>query len=345
MPEAARNGRPAAGPALPRPRGRCSEQLFERLLTPPQPIAPIESLDPDALASEDVHLTLYCCYELHYRGFAGVDPAWEWEPTLLALRARLEQRFERALRDAVAREEIEPGEVGARLFELAEADDGPSLSHWIQRNASIEQLREFLIHRSAYQLKEADPHTWAIPRLSGRPKAALVEVQADEYGSGRLERMHSELYAATMKAAGLDSTYGAYLDQIPAPALANVNLISMFGLHRRRRAALVGHLAMFEITSAVPNGRYAKAVRRLGLGPEATEFFDEHVEADSVHENIAAYDLAQALAEAEPALASDIVFGARCLMLLEGRWGRGLIEAWEQGRSSLRPATGALAAA
>ena len=39
------------------------------------------------------------------------------------------------------------------------------------------------MHRSAYQLKEADPHTWAIPRLSGSVKAALVEV---EWGAGRV---------------------------------------------------------------------------------------------------------------------------------------------------------------
>ena len=51
------------------------------------------------------------------------------------------------------------------------------------------------MHRSAYQLKEADPHSWALPRLSGPPKAALVEVQADEYGGGRPERIHAELFA------------------------------------------------------------------------------------------------------------------------------------------------------
>ncbi len=58
------------------------------------------------------------------------------------------------------------------------------------------------MHRSAYQLKEADPHSWAIPRLSGPPKAALVEIQADEYGGGRPDRMHAELFADAMEALG-----------------------------------------------------------------------------------------------------------------------------------------------
>ena len=43
----------------------------------------------------------------------------------------------------------------------------PSLSRHIEREATLEQVLEFLVHRSAYQLKEADPHSWAIARLSG----------------------------------------------------------------------------------------------------------------------------------------------------------------------------------
>ena len=90
------------------------------------------------------------------------------------------------------------------------------------------------------------------------------------------------------------------------------------------------------MTSALPNRRYGNALRRLGFGVEATDFYDEHVEADAVHENIAAYDLAGGLARQEPELAADILFGARALLFLENRFGRRLIEAWEDGRTSLR---------
>ena len=41
----------------------------------------------------DLQLALYVCYELHYRGFAGVDPRWEWDPSLLHLRGLLEESF------------------------------------------------------------------------------------------------------------------------------------------------------------------------------------------------------------------------------------------------------------
>jgi hypothetical protein len=197
-------------------------------------------------------------------------------------------------------------------------------------------MAEHVIHRSAYQLKEADPHSWAIPRLAPGSKAALLEVQFDEYGGARAERMHAVLFARTMAALGLDDSYGAYLGALPAVTLATVNLVSGYGLHRRRRGALVGHLAAFEMTSSIPNRRYGNALRRLGFGVQATDFYDEHVEADAVHEAIAAWDLAGGLAREEPQLAGDILFGARALLALEARWGEYLLRCWEQGESSLR---------
>jgi Iron-containing redox enzyme len=325
--------------SLPEPRGELSALLAEELARPVHelPAADVPPLK-DPLADEDLQLALYLCYELHYRGVRGIDEAWEWEPSLLGLRLRLEEVFERALREAVG---DDPGELAAEesdrvLRALIDADDAPALSVYLARSGTLGEMLEFVVHRSAYQLKEADPHSWALPRLSGRPKAALVEVQADEYGGGRVERIHAELFGRTMEALGLDPAYGAYLDHIPGVTLATVNLMSLCGLHRRLRGAIVGHLAVFEMTSPVPNRRYGDALRRLGFGAEATDFFDEHVEADAVHENIAAVDLVGGLLRQEPAQAANVLLGARALLELDGRWARHLLSSWEAGRSSLR---------
>jgi hypothetical protein len=331
----------SAGPALPVPRGPLSEMLIGALCedAPPHDQAvnfPAATAE-DGVFGEDFQLSLYMLYELHYRGFAEVDERWEWQPSLLALRAELEADFEATLRERVPGGEgtADAARLGETIVRLIDADDGPQLSAYMERSASLDQFREFLIHRSAYQLKEADPHSWAIPRLHGPAKAALVEVQADEYGGGRPDRVHATLFAKAMRALDLDPTYGAYLDRIPAVTLATVNLMSHFGLHRRRRGAIVGHLAAFETTSPIPNGRYAKGLRRLGLGEDALDFFDEHVEADSVHENIAIYDMAQRLAVDEPAVADDILFGVRALLDLDTRFAAHVLGRWEQGTTSL----------
>ncbi len=290
--------------------------------------------------AEDLQLALYCCYELHYRGFDGVDERWEWEPSLLAFRAALERRFERELLELIGPPGAAPApqELDVALRELALADEAPSVSTYIERTATLDEVREFMVHRSAYQLKEADPHSWALPRLWGAPKAALVEIQADEYGGGRREAIHAELFARALAAVGLDPTYGAYLDRIPGVTLATVNLMSLLGLHRRLRGAVIGHLALFELTSSIPNRRYGAGLRRLGFDGDATAFFDVHVLADAVHESIAAVDLAGGLARQDPRLAADVVWGARALLALEGRWAEHLLAAWARDAPSLHQA-------
>jgi heme oxygenase-like protein len=323
--------------ALPAPRGPICAALW-RLLAGEAVDAdgPPEVLDP--LADDDLHLALYLSYELHYRGLPGVSERLEWDPRVLAFRRDLETQFEDELRRRADDRSLGAADVREALRRLAAPPTEGSLSTFVEQGATIEQVREFLIHRSAYQLKEADPHSWGIPRLTGASKTGLMEIQYDEYGSGDPAWMHAELFRATMVAAGLDGTYGAYVDLLPGTTLATVNLISLFGLHRRLRGALVGHLALFEMTSSLPNRAYANGLRRLGFGEPATRFFDEHVEADALHE-VLAEDLAALLATDQPALAGDVVFGATALSLVEDRSSGAILDAWGSGRSSLLAAS------
>jgi hypothetical protein len=322
---------------LPRPRGPLSESVLYGLRGAPGPAAPVR-VDPHPLASadpygEDLQLALYCCYELHYRGFAGVSDEWEWDPGVLGVRSDLERLFLRALRADVAPGDDVAAEVDALLVEPAE---GTGVTHRLHRDGQLWQLREYVVHRSTYHLKEADPQAWVIPRLSGPAKAALVTVEHDEYGSGSPAHMHSALFAAMMNQLNLCPAYGHYLDVVPAPALAEVNLMSLCGLHRALRGALVGQFAMVELTSSPGSDRLVKAMRRLGLGPAATRFYDEHVEADAVHEQVVRRGVLAPLLAAEPELAADVVFGIRASLLLGDRLCEHLLGRWDRGATSLR---------
>ncbi len=283
---------------------------------------------------EDVQLTLTLLYELHLQGLSGVSDDWEWNADLLAARAALEAPFERALRQLVPTQPS--GDTQAELLAVTSVEGGPGLSKYMARTATLPQWQEFVTHRSIYQLREADPHTMAIPRLAGGPKAALVEVQADEYGGGgRPERMHSALFALTMRALGVDSSYAAHLDRVPAVTLASVNALSFFAMHRRLLGALVGHLCAVEMTSSAPSKLYATGLRRLGFGLDATLFFDEHVEADAVHEQIVCRDLAGGLAREQPERAADILFGAEVCLTLDELVAQHMMDRWAAGSSSL----------
>jgi hypothetical protein len=336
---------------IPEPRGATSAALFDVFRSLPatsdgaQARADFASAasdtieaSPGIIRDEDLQLTLFCLYELAYSGIDGV-PDLEWDPSLIAVRSEIEAAFEAELRTVVQlppRPEPTGDALARTLFAITAPTTGPSLYRYVAKKATDEQLHEFLVQRSIYTLKEADPHSWAIPRLRGRAKAALVEIQADEYGGGRPQRIHAEIFALALRGAGLDDTYGRYVDNVPAITLASLNQMSMFGLHRRLRGAVVGHLAAFEMTSSVPNRMYGNGFRRLGYDENVTWYFDEHVEADAVHEQIAGRDLAGGLVESNPELLDDILFGAAACLTVDGWAAEHVLSAWTAGRSSLR---------
>jgi heme oxygenase-like protein len=319
---------------LPVARGPLSAAVVTVLAKSPSPEPlPLSDVDHADPYGEDLALALYACYELHYRSFDGVDPLWEWEPELLRLRAAMERVFLTALRSDTDRDDDVTAALDALLVEPV---PGNGVSHYLRDRAQWWHMREYIVHRSVYHLKEADPHAWVIPRLQGQAKASLVAVEFDEFGGGRGERIHAQLFADLMAAAGLSPGYLHYLDDVPAPAIAVVNLMSMFGLHRALRGALVGHFAAAEITTAPSAQRIVQALERLGAGQACTLFFTEHIEADAVHEQVLRRDVIGDLLRQEPHLAEDVVFGIAATELLEAQLARHLLDAWNSGMTSLR---------
>jgi hypothetical protein len=318
-------------PGLPPARGPLSKGV-EAHLRGAGRLPRLEDVARAEVYGEDLQLALYLCYELHYRGFAGVSPDREWDPDLLRVRAALEHRFLSALR-ADARLHDSVDEALADL--LVEPVDGAGVTHFLRDEGELWHLREYAAQRSLYHLKEADPHAWVLPRLWGRAKAGMAAVEFDEWGGGRADRVHARLFADLMTDLGLDTTYGRYLDAACAEALVTVNLMSLFGLHRALRGALVGHFATVEITSSPGSRRLAEAMRRTGAGPAAEHFYDEHVEADAVHEQVVRHDVIGGLLAEEPHLAADVAFGIDATEFVEDRLAARLLSDWRASRSSL----------
>jgi hypothetical protein len=310
---------------LPSPRGPLSHALFAALRG--EVSVPPVATSPDV---DDVQISLWALYELHYRGFTDVHDRYEWDPAVIGVRRQLEEQFEVKLRaltaDLVADAQKEP-DLPSRLERIT-AEPGPSIATYLHREATAEQYVEFLRVRSLYHLKEADPHSWALPRLEGAAKTALAEIQYDEYGSGDPSRLHQKLYADALVSLGLDPAYGTYVDEVPAHTLAVNNTMSLFGLQRRLRGACMGHLAAFEMTSSLPCRRFAQGAARLGLPAPVTRYFDEHVEADAVHEQLALRSLCVPLVEAEPDLHDDVLFGAAACVLLDAEAAEQTIADW-----------------
>jgi hypothetical protein len=331
---------------LPPPRGPLSSWLTDHLTqnhlaqNHRAPAPRVDTAADAAYADDDLQLSLWIANELQYRGFDGVDPEAQWDADVTAFRTRLEQPWVSWL-EANCRVIPSAEPVAVQLRTLVDADGsstpdgverGPRLAPYLRRHANREQFREFVLNRSVYQLKEADPHSFGIARLDGDAKAALVEIEADEYGGGRRERMHSELFRTTMRWLGLDDSYGYYVPDVLAVTLALSNVMSLFAIHSRWTPALIGHLAAFEMTSTLPNRQYATGAIRLGASEDQARYFTEHVEADAVHEQIAAHDLCGSYVRDHPGATADVLFGARCALVLDDLFADHLLSRWVNRR-------------
>ena len=320
------NGYPRSVTRLPTPRGDLGTSVDDVLRAAPDPTGP--PLDAKPSCPEDAALTLWVLHELAYGGFEAVDDQHERNPRLLRLRADLEDDLEDRLRSSWSGAPERDFVTG--FADWLEQWEGPSLARFVQTAAHRHQVDRLLKVRTVYHLKEADPSTWAIPRLPRAAKAALAELQYDEYGVGDPARLHSHLFAVGLQASGLDATYGAYLDEVPLEVLEQNNTVSMFGLQRRLRGAAVGHLAAFEATSSIPSRRLAQGLERLGYPQEMVRYYTEHVEADAVHEQVAIRTICGGLLQDEPDLAADVWFGAWACLHQEDQVARRLLDEWEE---------------
>jgi hypothetical protein len=312
---------------IPKPRGTLSQTLFELMRSRPDELDTIRGMRPEH--PDDAQISLWALYELSYRGFEDVEESLEWHPDLVALRGELEADLEAGLRERFRAAVGEPPAWSPEaFFDFCADHDGPSLAAFVHRDADADQVLDLLRLRSIYHLKEADWVAWQVPRLDDATKAALMELQYDEYGTGDPHRLHAGLFARGLEATGLSPVYGAYIDEAPTEILEQNNAMSLFGLNRRLRGAALGHLAAFEATSSLPSRRLAQGMRRLCLPEEMAAYYDEHVEADAVHEQLAVRTICGALLAAEPTLAADVFLGAFSCLDLEDRVAHLLLGEW-----------------
>lgn len=301
------------------PRGQLSETVFDYLTGTDRRVDRLNADAPLPRDSEDVAVTLWTLQELSYRGFDNVPDDAERDLALIELRLQLEIDLETRLRTDFSAEHFE-----GSFADIVDGSAGPSTAEFVLRDATCDEALEILIQKSIYHLKEADPQCFVLPRLDVGPKAILAELQYDELGDGHPERMHAHLFAEALQAAGLDCTYGAYIDRATEATLTLNNAMTLLCMNRRLRFAAMGNLAAFEATSSLPSAAMVRGLRRLGFDGPVTRYYDEHVEADSVHEHLAR-DICNQMTGGDPVLEQEVIFGAYVCLELERRSAASLI--------------------
>ena len=330
---------PADSPPLPPPEGPLTEAVTRAIVRPAsdhRDRASLERVTENAaegveapLDNLDLQLALNLCYELHYLSFRGVDPAWEWDPELLALRSRMESIFLGGLdRKTAELPDPGPGDLPGTLVGMKAPDAIGELAGFVERESDLPQMRELLIHRSAERLRRCDAWLWTLPRLQGRTRTALALIEGDE--NARLGQL-----GRSLRSVGLDDRVGAYRDLLPPGTLCLINLYSLFCLKRQGRGAASGHVAMAKILSGREDRACGRAMRRLGFGDETTGYCEDSAVSSEAMVEVAVVDLAGRLATEEPMLAGSILFGARAALVAQGRFSEWMLDRWKSGSSSL----------
>jgi hypothetical protein len=92
------------------------------------------------------------------------------------------------------------------------------------------------------------------------------------------------------------------------------------------------------MTSTLPNRQYAAGATRLGASEAQARYFTEHVEADAVHEQVAAHDLCGSYVRQHPDAIGDVLFGARCSLAVDNLFAEQLLTEWKVSTRYLRRA-------
>lgn len=284
-------------------------------------------IDGDDDALQEAHRALYAIYADRI-----------WRPTaagqsaeILRFRKILEAGFrgqlDRVREDAGIELSPPKADIGPWFESLAlgphPLEDG-SWGEYLRTEATRDALERVVSQRSLFFLREPDPWIYAVPSLTGVAKAGLIDLLLDEYGWGKLDRMHSSIYANLMEALGLETAIDHYELTTTWQFLATLNHQWMCALDPLLSRRLVGTIYLTEADSPQAMTNYLAAWDRLGIDdPRILEFYELHVAADENHRDVALSEVAVPIAEAEGEQAArDIAFGIFDARTLEAEFAK-----------------------
>jgi hypothetical protein len=177
-------------------------------------------------------------------------------------------------------------------------------------------------------------HLRAVSRLLDRTTSLTDHARGAELARAARATLHAQMYRAALESTGIDSRYGVHLESVPGATLSSFNFVMMLVLHRRWRAALVGHVALHETyLSSLRN--YVAGFERLEMRA-AVDYCQAQNHAGELLDFTGLEELVSDFVATEPELSDDVLFGARAFDFLENSFATRLLSAWSEGRSSLR---------
>ena len=194
--------------------------------------------------------------------------------------------------------------------------------------------RRLLAIASLDGLVEASQLSRVLGGASNEVQSMLTKIFLEEYGSAKLARKHSSFFSAMLEHFGMKTQPESYFDFAPWEVLANIN--QSFFLCERKRNFLryIGSLLYFEISVPAAFKNYQLAGKRLGLDPEAIDYWEIHIKEDERHGQWMLDDVALPLVEHYSDLAWEIVWGYDQQRFISARASQAIAQSAQQAENS-----------
>jgi Iron-containing redox enzyme len=214
-------------------------------------------------------------------------PAQDWELDLARdhRMLRLEGNFLEALRaEEAAEAAAAPTDPAGfvRWFEnlkLTGPGQGDPLFPWLEREASLDEMRWFLTQEAAGEAGFDDLTAYAQVKLPPRAKLELARNYWDEMGRGNPKGMHGPMLENLVDALGLSPT----IETTVWESLALANAMTAMATTRRYAFHAIGALGAIELTAPGRSAATAAGLKRLGISGKQRHYFDLHAVLDVKH--------------------------------------------------------------
>jgi hypothetical protein len=245
-------------------------------------------------------------------------------PEVLAIETKrrlLENDFLAACRDEVAaRASDTPRDAnGFIAWFAALRETGPGqhdpLFPWLEREASLEELRWFLRQEVAGEAGFDDLVALTQLRMPDQAKLELARNYWDEMGRGNPGGMHGPMLARLADALALDRS----IEPVPE-AIALSNVLAGLAFNRHYAFHAIGALGVVELTAPDRTRAVNLGLKRLGVAAHDRQYYALHATLDIAHSRewnrevivpLVAEDPTRAVAIAEGAL-MRLTAGERC---------------------------------
>lgn len=258
----------------------------------------------------DLLLSLSVIHDLHTAPLAQLDGTerLQHHPAVARLKWRLEEEFvaELTRRDEAIAWTL-PEAAGAAMRAIGAQGLVPEVYEWLAQSAEHDEIVEFLSLEGGPDGGFDDLVAACQIGLEGTAKVELARNYWDEMGNGSIARVHTELHRKLSRALALRCPPR---HRQPVEAIERSVLTGMLATNRWLQPEMLGALGLLELQAGPRCRRVVAALRRIGAGEDALDFYVEHAEVDPRHGRDWV-DNAVVGFEDDPRWSSGIVRGAR----------------------------------